>query len=297
VRVGLFPGQGIPAGEVLDGLGQGDRLVDAASEILGYDLRSRVEVSARRRSAALPTVIAQPAIFTAGVISWTRSSERGEPFDYLAGHSLGEYTALVASGAMSFEHGLDVVKVRAEVTSEAGKATEGDMVAVLGLEVDQGSDIASRAGVELANDNAPGQFVLAGDEPGLARAAALAREVGGRTVLLRIGGSFHTKAMAPALEDLEEALARVPMSAPQIPVISNVTAQPHGSGEEIKRLLGVQLTSLVRWRESLEWLWRAGTRDFEDFGPGSVVGGLAKKTFQALRREAARGEAEVDAGV
>jgi [acyl-carrier-protein] S-malonyltransferase len=205
--------------------------------------------------------------------------------DFLAGHSLGEYSALVAAGALSFEDGLRCVGVRADAMQQASRAAAGGMVAVLGLDLDAAEDIARGASLQIANDNAPGQTVLAGSETGLADAAAAVRAGGGRSVLLEVSGPFHTVAMAPAESPLRRALDGVDMRAPRVPVLSNVTARPHGGPEEISELLVRQLSARVRWRESLEWLWRAGQRDFDDLGPGRVVAGLAQRTFQDFDAE------------
>jgi [acyl-carrier-protein] S-malonyltransferase len=281
MKVGLFPGQGIPSRAVLEGLPEGDPLLSTANDILSYDLRRKVEIAARRPKASLPTSLAQPAIFTAGIISWSRAQHDGATCDFWAGHSLGEYAALVAGEAMSFEGGLAAVAARGEAMQEAARTTPGGMAAVLGLEFDDANDIAERAGVELVNDNAPDQVVLSGSEDGLAAAAGLVRSAGGRAVLLGVTGPYHTAAMKPAAPALAAALAAVEVRAPSSPVISNVTARPYSSPDEIRSLLVEQLMTRVRFRESLEWLIEQGASDYEDFGPGRVVAGLAGRTFSA----------------
>jgi malonyl CoA-acyl carrier protein transacylase len=282
VRAGLFPGQGIPAGTVLQSLDAGHRLLDVASDILGYDIRRKVEIAARRKGAMLPTSLAQPAIYTASLISFRRSEEDGRRFDLLAGHSLGEYAALVAGGALGFEDGLRCVTARAGAMMGASRAAQGGMVAVLGLSLETAEDIARDTGVHVANDNAPDQTVLAGSEEGLARAAAEVRARGGRSVLLEVSGPFHTVAMAPAEGPLRHALERVQLRSPRVPVLSNVTARPHGEPHEMAELLVQQLSARVRWRESLTWLWDRGVRDLDDLGPGRVVAGLAQRTVASL---------------
>ncbi|CAN5641679.1 ACP S-malonyltransferase [soil metagenome] len=278
----LFPGQGIPARTVLESLQGGHPLLDAASDVLGYNLRRKVEIAARRKGAMLPTSLAQPAIYTASLLSYGRAEEQGHTFDHFAGHSLGEYAALVAGRAMAFEDGLRCVIVRAEAMQAASRSAEGGMAAVLGLDLDVADDIARRTGVQVANDNAPGQTVLAGSEKGLADAAAVVRARGGRSVLLEVSGPFHTVAMAPAEGPLRHALAKVEVRSPSVAVLSNVTARPHGGPDDITELLVQQLSTRVRWRESLEWLWTQGVRDVEDLGPGRVVAGLAQRTFAAM---------------
>ncbi len=282
MRVGLFPGQGIPARTVFEALPAGDSLVETADDVLGYDLRRKVEIAARQPKASLPTNLAQPAIFVAGIIAWRRAQAEGRECDLWAGHSLGEYAALVASNAISFHDGLAAVAARGDAMQDAARKTPGGMAAVLGLAYDEAADIARRAGVELANDNAPGQVVLSGSEEGLATAAGLVRSGGGRAVKLDVTGPYHTAAMKPAAPALEAALNAIEIGTPTAPVVSNVTARPYGSPEEIKRLLVEQLMTRVRFRESLEWLWEKGARDAEDLGPGRVVGGLAQRTFRPL---------------
>jgi [acyl-carrier-protein] S-malonyltransferase len=279
---GLFPGQGIPARTVLESLDENDAELATASAVLGYDVRRKVAIAARRKGAMLPTSLAQPAIYTASVASFRRASADGHEYDFLAGHSLGEYVALVAAGMLDFESGLRCVVARAGAMQAASRSAQGGMAAVLGLDLDAAEDVARRAGVQVANDNAPDQTVLAGSEQRLAEAAALVRARGGRSVLLEVSGPFHTVAMAPAEAPLRRALEGVQVRAARTPVLSNVTARPYGDPGEVAELLVQQLSARVRWRESLEWLWRRGVRRYEDLGPGRVVTGLAQRTFAAL---------------
>jgi [acyl-carrier-protein] S-malonyltransferase len=292
MRVGLFPGQGIPAKAAFEALPESDPLVQTANEILGYNLRQKVGIASRRAKANLPTSLAQPAIFTAGVIAWRAAESDGQNFRWLAGHSLGEYTALVAGDAMSFEEGLRAVAVRGDAMNDAARISPGGMVAVLGLSFDVAQNIADRAGVVLANDNAPGQVVLSGGDEALAEAAGLVRSEGGRAVLLEVSGPFHTPGLKPAAPALAEVLESIEIRQPRIPVVSNVTARPHGEPDEIRRLLVEQMLSRVRFRESLEWLWHEGAREYRDLGPGLVAAGLAKKTFNELETHTVNGEAD-----
>jgi [acyl-carrier-protein] S-malonyltransferase len=285
MKVGLFPGQGIPAAAVLSALPENDDLMAVAHEVLGYDLRRKVEIAARGAKAMLPTSLAQPAIFTAGIVSWNRAEVDPASFDYLAGHSLGEYAALVAGESMPFEAALKAVAIRGDAMHDAAQKVPGGMAAVLGLAFDDATAIAKEAGVVLANDNAPGQVVLSGSDEGLANAAGLIRSQGGRTVLLEVTGPFHTDAMRPAAPALADALAQVDIKKPRIPIISNVTARPYASTEEIRKLLVEQLMKRVRFRESLLWLADQGVNEFEDLGPGRVAAGLAQRTFDSVGKE------------
>jgi [acyl-carrier-protein] S-malonyltransferase len=282
VRAGLFPGQGIPAGTVLEGLPENDALITEAQMTLGYPLTRRVKITARRKGALLATELAQPAIFVASVRSWRQAEGR---FDFYAGHSLGEYSALVASGSLSFTDALEVVRVRGEAMNAASKSNPGSMVAVLGMGIDAAREIAEQAGAHVANDNAPDQVVLAGSEGALERAAGLVSDAGARSVLLEVSGPFHTQSVAAAEGDLREALESIDIRRPEVPVISNVTGEPYGSPDEIRELLVKQLTHPVRWRESVEYLWDQGARDFVDFGPGKVVAGLASRITRVLKKK------------
>jgi [acyl-carrier-protein] S-malonyltransferase len=284
MKAGVFPGQGVPAQQVLDALPRGDEHVEQANELLGYDLRARVSIAARREGAPLPTKLAQPAIFVASVRSWRRAADEGATFDAFAGHSLGEYAALVAGGAISFPHALCAVAVRGEAMERAAKASPGGMVALLGLDFDGALEVARRSGCVVANDNAPGQVVLSGTEAGLAAAGAAARDAGGRAILLEVSGAFHSGAVAGAQSALRHALDHVDIRSPHVPVVSNITARPYRAPGEIRRLLVDQVVDRVGWRESMEWLWHEGAREVHDFGPGRVVAGLAEKTFRMLER-------------
>lgn len=170
--------------------------------------------------------------------------------------------------------------------NKAARETAGGMVAILGLTLDQVRSLADRAGVLVANDNAPGQVVIAGDEHGLGEAAAMASDLGGRAVRLDVTGPFHTPAVASAEPLLHGALDHISIRSPQVPVVSNVSAEPYRAPGEIRKLLVAQLTARVRFRESLEWVWRAGAREWVDHGPGTVVHVLAKRTFRSLEAEA-----------
>lgn len=285
MRAGLFPGQGVPAARVLEALPENDEFVERAQVVLGFPLRRRVAVSARREGARLPTVVAQPAIFVAGMRTFF---ERDESCDFYAGHSLGEYAALVAAGALSFEDALRIVRVRAEAMQSAARRSPGGMAAVIGLGRDDVEQIAIATGTTIANDNAPDQIVIAGREDALSEAARRATAAGGRCVLLEVAGPFHTGAVAAAAGPLRSALEQVEIRAPAVPVISNVTARPYRSPEEIRTLLLRQLTNEVRWRETVLYLRDAGVDDFVDFGPGRVVGQLVQRTLR-LSREARAG--------
>ena len=264
---------------MLEGLPPDDPMVEEASEVLCYDLRKKVHQLAQRERAVMPTSLAQPAILTASLIGWR---DRKEEVDLLIGHSVGEYAALVAGGSMTFEHALCVVHVRGDAMHAAAVGSGGGMVAVLGLGLDQVEDLARATSVLVANDNAPGQVVVAGHEADLVELAAQVRSLGGRAVRLDVSGPFHTPTVSSAADPLSQALDHIGIRSPRTPVLSNVTAEPYRAPGEIRKLLVSQVTSRVRFRECLEWAWRAGAREWIDFGPGMVVEGLAKRTFRDL---------------
>ncbi|MGH2734808.1 MAG: ACP S-malonyltransferase, partial [Actinomycetota bacterium] len=190
--------------------------------------------------------------------------------------------------------------VRAEAMHAAARRQPGGMAAVVGLDLDKVGAIAEKSGVKIANDNTPDQVVLAGTEQGLADAARLVSEVGARSVLLQVSGPFHTVAVAAATQPLREALDAIEIREPSVPVVSNVTARSYESVEDIRSQLVRQLTSRVRWRESIQQMWKSGIDEFIDFGPGRVVGPLAQKTVRSLKREAGSAKSqgrEVAAGV
>ncbi|MFN2388559.1 MAG: ACP S-malonyltransferase [Actinomycetota bacterium] len=276
---GLFPGQGVDSKSVLAALAEGDPYLEIAEGLLGEPLRKPIEAHARRRGSKVPTSLAQPAIFVASCIAWRRSLDTGRSFRCLAGHSLGEYAALVAGGSFSFEDGLAVVAARAAAMNAAARAAPGGMAAVIGLEREQLDELAAAAGVVVANDNAPGQLVLSGAEEALGDAGRRVTQLGGRAVLLEVSGAFHSPAMRPAEPALRDALDHVSIRTPRIPVVSNLSAAPYRAPGEIRALLVRQVSEPIRWRQSLEWLWAHGARSFEDLGPGRVVGRLAEKTF------------------
>lgn len=286
MKLGLFPGQGIEAKALLEHLDARDPLVKTATEYLSYDLVRRVEVVARGSASALPTVLAQPAIFVASVSSWMR---REEHFDMLLGHSLGEYAALVAGEAISFEHALATVAVRAEAMERAARSNPGGMAAVIGMDRATAEVIAEATGVVLANDNGPGQVVLSGSEEALARAASQSAGAGARVVRLAVSGPFHSHAMAPVAAAVRDALDHCLLRSPTVPVLSNVTALPYRAPGEIRALLIRQPAEQVRFRECLQWCWDRGADSWDDLGPGNVVGVLARRAFQTFRQpEAAR---------
>lgn len=278
MRAALFPGQGIAPKVVLDGLDRSHPLTREASETLGYDLVRRIEQVARRPRSAIPTSVAQPAIFVAGLTSYERAVAQGQTFDFILGHSLGEYTALAAGEAISFRHGLALVAARGKAMERAAARSSGGMAAVIGLDLAHVEALASVHGVVVANDNSARQVVVSGEQDALAAVAAVVRREGGRCVLLPVEGAFHSAAMRSAAESLATSLFTVEIRNPALPVISNVSARPYRAPGEIRRLLEHQMTGRVRFRECVAFLSGQGVTEHIDLGPGDIVGRIAQAT-------------------
>jgi [acyl-carrier-protein] S-malonyltransferase len=205
---------------------------------------------------------------------------------FCAGHSLGEYTALTATGALSFDDGVRLVVERADAMHDAGSDNPGTMAAVLGLDDDQVEVACRRADsdVWVANFNAPGQVVIAGSPEGVAKASAVAKELGAKKVMpLQVSGAFHTPFMQPARDRLRKAIAEASPRDTEVPVVSNVDSLAHASGSEWSSLLSAQLVSPVRWKHCLLTLGELGVTDFAELGPGGVLTGMAKRTVDGAR--------------
>ena len=280
MRAALFPGQGVAASAVLDALENGP-LLDLANDLAGTDLVAAVARCAGRARPVLPTAIAQPALVVAGLAAHERAVAEHGPFELYAGHSVGEYTALAAAGALSYEDALRLVCVRARAMHDAARSAGGGMAAVKGVTTPELEGICESAGAVVGNDNSPAQLVVSGPDGALAEVAPRVRERGGRCLLLAVEGAFHSPAMAPATTTLRDALDRVDLRMPAARVVANVTARPYRAPGEIRSLLVRQLTERVRFRESIEWMGAAGAADFVDLGPGRVVGKLADATLEA----------------
>jgi [acyl-carrier-protein] S-malonyltransferase len=256
-------------------------LVDQASETVGKDLR---ELLPDADEATLrQTDNAQIATFVTSLVALDALERLGIEPAALAGHSLGEYSALVASGSLSYEDGLRLVGERGAAMADAAANQPGSMMAVLGLDDDSVEAACARAEGEawVANFNAPGQVVIAGTAEGLERAAEIAKSLGARRVLsFPVGGAFHTPLMAPARERLRKALKEVTFRDCDPVVVANVDARARSTGEEWPSLLSAQLAAPVRWRQSLETLVGLGARTFVEVGPGGVLTGLAKRVLE-----------------
>jgi [acyl-carrier-protein] S-malonyltransferase len=231
------------------------------------------------------TVNAQPAILTASIAALrVLNEEAGFQADYVAGHSLGEYSALVASETLEFKDAVWIVRERGKFTQEAVPVGVGAMAAVLGLETDVVEGICEEAStngfvVSPANFNAPGQTVISGNREAVEKATSLSKERGAkRVVLLEVSAPFHCKLMAPAAERLAQVLDKINFSEFKIPIVTNLDAKINIDPARIRDLLIDQVMSPVRWYESIKTLYEAGVRRFLEVGPGNVLSGLIKRT-------------------
>jgi [acyl-carrier-protein] S-malonyltransferase len=285
----LFPGQGAQSvgmgATVCAQVPAARALFDRASPILGYDLyKLCTEGPATRLDT---TDHSQPAIFVASLAALEQlkrdAPEVVENCAATAGLSLGEYTALVFAGVMSFEDGLAVVQERGRAMQAASDAVASGMVSVLGLERDKIEAVCSECRgeevLEIANLLCPGNIVVSGHKEACRKVMDAAVAAGAmKTIPLSVAGAFHTKLMEPAVERLRAVLANVPLQKPRIPVVSNVDAQPHDDPEEIRELLMRQVCSPVRWEDSQRYLLdTAEITQFYEIGPGRVLAGLLKR--------------------
>ena len=269
----LFPGQGSHA-EGMEEPYRGHPLLERGLELLGYDPFDNLAQGTRYQ---------QPALFLCSVAAWDAwKAEAGDEADdaiAAAGHSLGEYAALVAAGALAFEDAVVLVDERADAMAEAGELRAGGMVAFLGGDAQAVRALADRIGLVVANDNAPGQLVLSGTLDAIAAAEEVAREeTGARTRRIDVTGAFHSPLMEPAAARLRAALERTPVAPAKLPVYSNGTAAPFA---DVRGELAENLLRPVRWRETLLALRAAGVERFVELGPGAVLTGLVKRTLQA----------------
>jgi [acyl-carrier-protein] S-malonyltransferase len=251
---------------------------DRANAALGYDLASICFNGPEPELTK--TENAQPGIFLVSWVAFELLKEQAPSlkFGASAGLSLGEFTALASAGAMSFEDGLRVVRQRGKFMQEACDATRGGMAAVIGLDETLTREVCAEAGVVLANLNCPGQLVISGETERIAKAVELAKAKGAkRAIALPVAGAYHSPLMVGAQSKLQAELARVKLSTPSVPVISNVTAQPHGAPDEIRARLVEQVTSSVLWEKSMRHLLAQGFTRFIELGPGTALSGFMKR--------------------
>lgn len=277
----VFPGQGAQfvgmGKDLYDNNEEARALFEKANEILGFRITDLMFEGTE--DDLKQTKVTQPAIFLHSVLLAKALGDEFKP-DMVAGHSLGEFSALVAAGALSFEEGLKLVSARAHAMQKACEARPSTMAAVLGLPDEKVEAICAEIDevVAPANFNCPGQIVISGTVEGIDKACAKMLEAGAKRALkLKVGGAFHSPLMMPAQEELAEAIAAAKFETPICPVYQNVDAKPHTDPEEIKANLIKQLTAPVRWTQDVEAMIADGADEFIELGPGNVLQGLVKK--------------------
>ena len=283
----LFPGQGAQnvgmGKDFYDHTREAKALFDRADKLLGFSLTKLCFEGTDEELTR--TVNAQIAIFVTSlaVLSHLRSSFPQLKIALACGLSLGEFTALVALDSISFEEGLQLVRRRAELMEEAAKKNPGTMASLLGLSLNDCVHVCRETGAELANLNSHDQIVISGSVEVINKACELAKSKGAkRTILLKVGGAFHSSLMAHAKTGLEAALQKIEIYKPKGTFVPNVSGEPVSSPDEIRALLGKQLTQPVQWIKTMETVGRIGVKELLEVGPGRVLKGLARKANPEL---------------
>jgi len=250
-------------------------LFEEADSLLGFHL-SRICFEGPLEELTR-TEVCQPALFVTSLAALAAFNLEPKAAA-AAGLSLGEYTALAAAAAFSFQDGLALVRLRGQAMEAASQKAPGTMASVLGLELKELEEICVGAGAQVANINSPGQLVISGSPEAVERASQVAQEKGAKKVIpLEVGGAFHSRLMEPAAQQLENALQRIAIQNPKYPVLSNVSGCAHTQPAQIRTLLVEQLTQPVRWETCMRSLLEAGIRIFLEVGPGNVLKGLARR--------------------
>lgn len=277
----VFPGQGsqfVGMGkELYENNATAKALFDKADEILGFKITEIMFAGTDEQLKQ--TNVTQPAVFLHSVITALCLGDGFNP-DMVAGHSLGEFSALVAAGAISFEDGVRLVAARANAMQKACEANPGLMAAIIGLPDEKVEEICSQISAEgdvvvAANYNCPGQLVISGTVDAVNKACEALKTAGAKRALpLKVGGAFHSPLMQPAKEELQAAIEKTSFSTPKFPVYQNVDGKPHTDAEEIKANLIAQLTSSVRWTSSVQNMIADGANEFTECGPGKALQGM-----------------------
>lgn len=287
----VFPGQGAQAvgmgRDVYEAVPNSRAVFQKGDEVLGFPLSQLIFEGPD--SELKQTVNTQPALLTASVAYLEALNEKGFTADYVAGHSLGEYSALVAAGVLSYEDAVRLVRLRGQFMEEAVPGGQGAMAAVLGADREALGELCKKISeesgiVELANVNCPGQIVVSGSQAGVNAVVERVKEAGGkRAIPLEVSGPFHSSMMKAAAERLADELNNVTFNAPTVPVVVNVTAAPVTDPEEIRQLLVRQVYSPVLWQDSIEWLIANGVDTIFEIGSGSVLAGLIRKIDKTVK--------------
>ena len=277
----VFPGQGAQyvgmGKELYDNDANARELFEKANDILGFRITDLMFEGTEDNLKQ--TKVTQPAVFLNSVILAKSLGDDFKP-DMVAGHSLGEFSALVAAGALSFEEGLKLVSARAHAMQKACEARPSTMAAIIGLPDDKVEEVCATIDdvVVPANFNCPGQIVISGTIEGVAKACEALKAAGAKRALpLKVGGAFHSPLMMPAQEELAAAIEAAEFNTPVCPVYQNVDGKPHTDPAEIKANLISQLTGAVRWTQDVEAMIADGADEFIELGPGNVLQGLVKK--------------------
>lgn len=284
----IFPGQGSQypgmGKELFENYPLAKELFHEANRLLGFDIMN-IMFNGTEEELKM-TKVTQPAIFLHSVIAYKLLNE-GVP-DAVAGHSLGEFSALVANGALSFEDALMLVSKRAQAMQKACELNPSGMAVVIGFDDEKTKEICDsvKEVVVPANYNCPGQLVISGSFEGIEKAAELIKQAGAKRVLpLKVGGAFHSPLMMPAQEELAQAIHATEFKTPACPVYQNVTALPASDPETIKNNLIAQLTAPVLWTKTVQNMVKDGFDHFVEFGPGEVLQGLVKKIYPDAKTE------------
>ncbi|OGO03369.1 MAG: [acyl-carrier-protein] S-malonyltransferase [Chloroflexi bacterium RBG_13_54_8] len=292
----VFPGQGsqrVGMGrDLYDSSPQARAVFEEADSVLGFPI---TELCFEGPQELLrQTQNAQPAILVVSVAYLKASPQlQGIVPAFVAGHSLGEYTALVAAHVLDFAEALYLARERGRLMQESGDKVPGGMVAILGLEEDSLDEVCQSTGAQVANINCPGQIVISGAAENIARAAELTKAKGARSVVpLQVSGAFHTRLMEPAVEGMSQAISRIAFRDPLVPVIANTTARLMRDGEAVKAELLHQLCHCVQWQRSVEHMIQEGVSTFFEVGPGQVLTGLIKRTSKEVEAISLEGRRE-----
>ncbi len=287
----VFPGQGSQSIGMQADLADIDASVHEtyaeASEALGYDLWQLVQEGPAERLDA--TEVTQPAMLTAGIAAWRVWHARGgDTPDFMAGHSLGEYTALVAAGSLEFADAVPLVRLRGQLMQNAVAPGEGAMAAIIGLDDDAVlavcADAAEVGIAEAVNFNSPGQVVISGDRAGVEKAVELAQSAGARrAIMLAVSVPSHSSLMAGAGEELSAALAETTFVDPTTSVISSVAMRPYTGVDDMRQLLTAQVSSPVQWVKTVNAMTEAGAATIIECGPGKVLSGLTRRIDKSIQ--------------
>lgn len=279
----IFPGQASQyvgmASDLHSDFKQARELFNRAEEVLGFDLK-KVCFNGPNQ-VLVQTRYTQPAIFVHSCILDSILREKGLKKDFVAGHSLGEYSALVSSGALDFKSALEAVKYRSQFMQEACDQNKGTMAAVMGMELEQVQQVLEKVkGAAAANYNSPGQVAISGEVKAVQRASEALLDAGAKRVIpLKVGGAYHSPLMQPARDKMEKVLEKLNFSDFSVPVISNVSAEAVTDGDTMRQMLSRQITSPVLWYPSLRRMVELGANIFIEVGPGKVLQGLVKNSF------------------